>query len=59
VENIALMKECVGDRLRVKASGGVRTLDQVIDFVEAGASRCGASATESILQDFTSKVPLD
>jgi deoxyribose-phosphate aldolase len=59
VENVALMKECVGDRLRVKASGGVRTLDQVIDFVEAGASRCGASATENILQDFTSKVPLD
>jgi len=59
VENVTLMKECVGDRLKVKASGGVRTLDQVIDFVEAGASRCGASATESILQDFTSKAPLD
>ena len=59
VENVALMKQCVGDRLRVKASGGVRTLDQVIDFIEAGASRCGASATESILAGFTSKDPLD
>jgi len=59
VENVSLMKACVGDRLRVKASGGVRTLDQVIDFIEAGASRCGASATENILQDFTSKAPLD
>jgi deoxyribose-phosphate aldolase len=59
VDNVALMKSCVGDRLRVKASGGVRTLDQVIDFVEAGASRCGASATEAILEDFTSKAPLD
>ena len=59
IENIALMKECVGDRLQVKASGGVRTLDQVIDFVEAGASRCGSSSTESILEDFTSKAPLD
>jgi len=59
VENIALMKQCVGDRLRVKASGGVRTLDQVIDFVEAGASRCGSSSTEKILEEFASKVPLD
>jgi deoxyribose-phosphate aldolase len=59
LENVALMKECVGDRLRVKASGGVRTLDQVIDFVEAGASRCGASATAAILTEFISKVPLD
>ena len=59
IENVALMKQCVGDRLQVKASGGVRTLDALIDFVEAGADRCGASATESILQDFTSKAPLD
>lgn len=59
LENVALMKSCVGDRLRVKASGGVRTLDQVIDFVEAGVSRCGSSSTEKILEDFTSKVPLD
>ncbi|MFM7030523.1 MAG: deoxyribose-phosphate aldolase [Micrococcales bacterium] len=59
IENVALMRECVGDRLKVKASGGVRTLDALIDFVEAGADRCGASATESILEDFTSKAPLD
>lgn len=59
LENIALMKVCVGDRLRVKASGGVRTLDQVIDFVEAGASRCGSSSTENILEEFASKAPLD
>jgi deoxyribose-phosphate aldolase len=59
IENVTLMKECVGDRLRVKASGGVRTVDQVIDFIEAGSSRCGASATESILSVFTSKDPLD
>jgi deoxyribose-phosphate aldolase len=59
LENVRLMKAQVGDRLRVKASGGVRTLDQVIDFIEAGASRCGASATEDILEHFTSKAPLD
>lgn len=52
VENIKLMKQCVGDRLKVKASGGVRTLDQVIDLLEAGADRCGASGTEGILESF-------
>jgi len=52
VENIRLMKECVGDRLKVKASGGVRTLDQVIDLLEAGADRCGCSGTEAILESF-------
>ena len=52
VENIRLMKQCVGDRLKVKASGGVRTLDQVIDLLEAGADRCGCSGTESILESF-------
>jgi deoxyribose-phosphate aldolase len=52
------MKESVGDRLKVKASGGVRTLDQVIDFLEAGADRCGASATEKIVEEYKSRAGL-
>ena len=52
LENIKLMKATVGDRLRVKASGGVRTVDQVIDFIEAGVSRCGTSNAEAILLEF-------
>lgn len=58
VENIQLMKQCVGDRLKVKASGGVRTLDQVIDLLEAGADRCGASGTEKIVAEYKSRVGL-
>jgi len=42
----------VGDRLKVKASGGIRTLDQLCDMLDAGASRCGCSATENILAEF-------
>jgi deoxyribose-phosphate aldolase len=48
------MKATVGDRLRVKASGGVRSVDQVIDFIEAGVSRCGTSNAEAILLEFNS-----
>jgi deoxyribose-phosphate aldolase len=55
LENIRLMKATVGDRLRVKASGGVRTVDQVIDFIEAGVSRCGTSNAEAILLEFNEK----
>ena len=54
-EVISLMRKTVGDRLGVKASGGVRTLDAVIDMAEAGASRVGASGTKAILLEFAEK----
>ena len=50
VENIALMHATVGDRLGVKASGGIRTLEQVEALVAAGASRVGLSGTADILK---------
>ena len=52
---VALMAKTVPG-LGVKASGGVRTLDQLIDMVEAGATRVGASGTLSILEEFDSKL---
>lgn len=52
---VALMAKTVPG-LGVKASGGVRTLDQLIDMVEAGATRVGASGTLSILKEFDSKL---
>lgn len=48
VENIALMRSTVGDRLGVKASGGIRTMEQVEALVAAGASRVGLSGTAEI-----------
>ena len=50
-EVVALMAKTVPN-LGVKASGGIRSLDQLIDMVEAGATRVGASGTASILQEF-------
>ena len=55
VENIKLMRATVGDRLGVKASGGVRTLDSIIDMIEAGASRVGSSSTDKVLDEFREK----
>lgn len=53
--NIALMKKTVGDRLKVKSSGGVRTLDQLIDYMDLGVTRSGCSATAQVLEEFIAK----
>ncbi len=49
-EDVALMRATVGDRLGVKASGGIRDTKTAEAMVAAGASRIGASATIQILQ---------
>jgi len=45
---IALMRRTVGDRVGVKAAGGVRTLDAMLSMLAAGACRVGATATAAI-----------
>jgi deoxyribose-phosphate aldolase len=50
VENVALMRKLVGPSMGVKASGGIRTLDDLNRMVAAGATRIGASAGVAILQ---------
>jgi deoxyribose-phosphate aldolase len=49
VEDVRLMRKAVGEKLRVKAAGGIRTLDQALGMIEAGASRIGTSASVSII----------
>jgi len=53
--NVALMKKAVGERLKVKSSGGVRTLDQLIDYMNLGVTRSGCSATAQVLEEFIAK----
>lgn len=52
-EDIALMRQTVGNRLGVKASGGIRSLAAARQMVEAGATRIGASASVQIARDET------
>jgi deoxyribose-phosphate aldolase len=42
VEDVALMKQTVGTRAKVKASGGIRTREEALAMIEAGADRIGA-----------------
>lgn len=50
-EDIALMRKTVGKDIGVKASGGVRTKEDALKMIEAGASRIGASASIKIVTD--------
>lgn len=51
LDDVRLMRQHVSDAVGIKAAGGVRTLDVLLEFVEAGASRFGATATATILDD--------
>lgn len=53
-EQIALMKatlDKLGSRTRIKASGGVRTLDDLLRYKALGAERIGTSSTKAILEE--------
>jgi deoxyribose-phosphate aldolase len=50
VHDVALMRRTVGPAIGVKASGGVRTLEDFERMVAAGANRIGASASVKIVQ---------
>ncbi|MBE5788006.1 MAG: deoxyribose-phosphate aldolase [Clostridiales bacterium] len=51
IQDVALMRAAVSPAVRVKASGGIRTLDMVLACRKAGASRCGVSATQKIMEE--------
>jgi deoxyribose-phosphate aldolase len=55
VEDVALMRRTVGPRVGVKASGGVRTYDDAINMISAGANRIGASSGVNIVQEAFNK----
>ncbi len=53
VEAVKIMKESVGNRLGVKASGGIRSWEDVRIMLLAGAVRIGTSTGPQILEEFT------
>lgn len=50
--DVALMRASVSSKVQVKAAGGVRDLDFLIRMRDLGATRCGASATVAILDEY-------
>jgi deoxyribose-phosphate aldolase len=57
VHDVELMRRAVGPDLGVKASGGIRTLDDLLKMVAAGATRIGASAGVKIVEAARSAPP--
>lgn len=50
-EDVSLMRSVVGDKMKVKASGGIRTYHDAMAVVEASADRLGVSASLAILKE--------
>ena len=50
LEDVRLMKSIVGNKIKVKAAGGIRTLEDALAMLEAGAERLGTSAGVRIME---------
>lgn len=50
LDDVKLMKTTVGSNLEVKAAGGIKTYQDALDMIEAGASRIGASGAIEIIE---------
>ena len=51
VEDVALLREEAPEGLAVKASGGIRTLEDALDMLNAGASRLGMSSSVAVMEE--------
>jgi deoxyribose-phosphate aldolase len=55
IEDLTLMRAHSPAHVQVKAAGGVRTLDALLEVMNVGVTRIGATATETILEDFKAR----
>jgi len=55
IENIALMRKSVSEKVRIKASAGIRDLQQALALIEVGADRLGTSAGVIIAEEWKEK----
>jgi len=56
VEDVKLLRKIGGDRIGIKASGGIRTPEQAFALIEAGADRLGTSRGPDILQQLAESI---
>jgi Deoxyribose-phosphate aldolase len=59
VEDVKLMKETVGDDVKVKAAGGIRNTDDFLAMIEAGADRIGTSSGVKIIDALSKRFAQD
>jgi deoxyribose-phosphate aldolase len=56
LDDLRLMRATVSPRVKVKAAGGVRTLDALLEVMSVGVDRCGATRTAEMLDDYLARV---
>jgi deoxyribose-phosphate aldolase len=56
-EDVALLRRYAGPKVGVKAAGGIRTLDRLLEVRALGATRVGATATQIIFDEFRRRFP--
>lgn len=59
LDDLRLMRATVSPHIQVKAAGGVRTLDGLLEVMSVGVTRCGATATVSMLDDYLTRTDGD
>ncbi len=59
LEDVKLMKEHVGDVVKVKAAGGIRNADTFLEMIRSGAERIGTSAGIAIIEELREKMEKD
>lgn len=52
LEDVKLMKSCVKDEIKIKAAGGIRDIQSVLAFIDAGACRIGTSSGVKIVEEY-------
>lgn len=52
IEDVKLMKGYVGDNIKIKASGGIKSIEDALAMIEAGASRIGTSSGVKIIEAY-------
>jgi deoxyribose-phosphate aldolase len=56
VEDVKLMRKYLPEEIGIKAAGGLRTVDQVVEVYELGCTRIGATSTAALLEEWKSRL---
>ncbi|TFG49698.1 MAG: hypothetical protein E4H33_01695 [Anaerolineales bacterium] len=57
IDDILLIRKVISDRMKVKASGGIYTLDDALAFLRAGADKLGVSKGAELIKEFEERFP--
>lgn len=56
LDDVLFLSSIIKPPMRIKASGGIRTLEETLRFIKAGASRIGSSSSPKIIEEYREKI---